>query len=412
MPSLCRPAAVLLPPPVSDDLPAARPRGLDCPACGGGVQRVPRLPEDRVPGAPPSLRRFRCLQKSCSWEGLIERPGSPSHRPEPGLDGDPGSHFGPSEMPQVELLPPEAPEVERERPLRSESTPRKPRSRRRSSLHLLGIGVALAAVALLQSQEGGPGARRLAAADAVPPGQSHDGEELPAGHPWKGQAMNASSDTSASAPDAAGPPWLSLRRDCRWGDPGRNPYRGTVEQALAAARVAPSVADELAARIRARQADERLVIDNRSIRSAQGGARVYAAHGIAMSYGTTMCLGTRVNFKAGHQEAADLYEATDLNGRRIAVMVPDVCGNVSVISAAEDTGGDDPVQQLRAGGLPGSEAARGVLAVADAAPQRLPEPGTLLLLAVAALAVGLVRHGRHATPRSGTGPRPRDGPPS
>ena len=357
------------------------------------MQRVPRLPEDRLPGAPPSLRRFRCLQAVCGWEGLIERSGNARLRSplEPGfdLDVDPSSPFGPAGQPQVDLLPPEHTALAQDRAPRPGLVTRKPRSRRRGALHLLGLGMALSALALLRSPDTpGPLAQLGRGLQGVPLGQSHDGEELPAGHPWKLQTV------ASAAHVALGESPLSLRRHCRWGEPGRSPYRGTVEQALAAARVPPAVAQQLALKIKARQPVERLVIDNRSVRSAQGGARVYAAQGIAMAFGTTMCLGTRVHFKPGHQEAADLYEVADGNGRRTAVMVPDVCGNVSVLSAAEDTGGSDLLQALRAGGLAVGDDGRLAYAAADSVPRALPQPGTAGLVLAGLLAAGMVRRWR------------------
>jgi hypothetical protein len=51
-----------------------------------------------------------------------------------------------------------------------------------------------------------------------------------------------------------------------------------------------------------------------------------------MGFGRTMCFATRVNFTPGHLEYADLYDATDAAGRNYAVMVPYVCGNVSVLA--------------------------------------------------------------------------------
>ena len=45
-----------------------------------------------------------------------------------------------------------------------------------------------------------------------------------------------------------------------------------------------------------------------------------------------------MNFALGHVEAADLYEVRDNKGRRHAVMVPDVCGNVSVLGNRAERG--------------------------------------------------------------------------
>ena len=364
--------------------PVVRTRLLNCPACGSGLQRVPRLPEDRVPGAPPSLRRFRCTQKACAWAGLIERTSSSDGAPR--HEADDGDSLPPFDTPAIGLQHGDAAAAPRPEPSsRADGVQRKPCSRRRGALHLLGLGMALSALALLRSPDTqGPVAQPGRGLQGVPLGRSHDGDELPEGHPWKLKTV------ALAARALPGEAPLSLRRHCRWGEPGRSPYRGTVEQALAAARVPPAVAQQLALKIKARQPVERLVIDNRSVRSAQGGARVYAAQGIAMAFGTTMCLGTRVHFKPGHQEAADLYEASDEHGRRTAVMVPDVCGNVSVLSAAEDTGGG-LLQALRAGGLAAGDVGWLAYAAADSGPRALPQPGTAGLAAAGLVAVWLAR---------------------
>jgi uncharacterized protein (TIGR03382 family) len=50
-----------------------------------------------------------------------------------------------------------------------------------------------------------------------------------------------------------------------------------------------------------------------------------------MAFSNTLCFDTRVNFNPGHLEYASLYEATDKNGKVYSVMVPFVCGNVSLL---------------------------------------------------------------------------------
>jgi hypothetical protein len=59
-----------------------------------------------------------------------------------------------------------------------------------------------------------------------------------------------------------------------------------------------------------------------------------------------MCLDSAVNFAPGHVEYADLFVATDDQGQTHYVMIPDVCGNVSVLKLLEPTAlrpGDTPV---------------------------------------------------------------------
>jgi len=69
---------------------------------------------------------------------------------------------------------------------------------------------------------------------------------------------------------------------------------------------------------------DRLDIRTGSIRAQRSGSE-FDAGNIAMTYGKTLCLNTRVNFVPGHVEKASLYEAADRQGRLHAVMVPDVC---------------------------------------------------------------------------------------
>lgn len=44
-------------------------RRLTCPHCGGSVQRVHRHVIDMMINTLWSVRRFRCLEPECGWEG-------------------------------------------------------------------------------------------------------------------------------------------------------------------------------------------------------------------------------------------------------------------------------------------------------------------------------------------------------
>ena len=119
-----------------------------------------------------------------------------------------------------------------------------------------------------------------------------------------------------------------------------------------------------------------------------------------------------MNFALGHVEAADLYEVRDNKGRRHAVMVPDVCGNVSVLAetadaddSAGDAGAGDGTVRSR---LPDELIYRDSGQQAgprNASVQQVPEPGTLAcVLAGLALAAGLARRRiRVQARRVGTG---------
>ena len=210
-------------------------------------------------------------------------------------------------------------------------------------------------------------------------------------------AANPPADSSASPPAAEA---LSLRQGCVWGQPGRNPYQGTVEQALRAGRLPAELIGPLAERIRARQANDRVSISSTGIRAEHGG-REFSPRGLALSFGHSMCLNSRVNFAPGHVEPADLYLVSDAAGRQRAVVVPDVCGNVSVLSA----GGErrqwprwvaGPLDALYAALATAPDIPDDETALADAATlagpsgqqtgRTVPEPGTLACVLAALLA--------------------------
>ena len=256
----------------------------------------------------------------------------------------------------------------------------------RSAAALLGgVGLAVGA-SLLVLQLGTLPADRLAHPGGVhrlAPGEHFDGEPL--------QSV-ATASPASMALSATDPP-LGLRQDCVWGKPGRNPYQGTVEQALVAARLPAELVAPIAARIRARQPSDRVSISTAMIRSDRGG-REFSPRGLGLSFGHTMCLNSRVNFVPGHVEKADLYEMVDATGRQRAVMVPDVCGNVSVLSASGERARlprwvAAPMVRLvtaLGGAADGEFGVRHAVAV-DGAVQSVPEPDTLacVLLGLAAV---------------------------
>jgi hypothetical protein len=124
---------------------------------------------------------------------------------------------------------------------------------------------------------------------------------------------------------------------------------------------------------------ERLTVATDGIHAEKTG-RVFSPAGMAMTYGRTLCLGTSVNFKPGHTEPATLYEARDHAGRLHSVMVPDVCGNVTMISQGLSR---KDKTLLTGGGSSGADVTwlvdipdggRGLMA---SGPNTVPEPGTL-----------------------------------
>lgn len=250
-------------------------------------------------------------------------------------------------------------------------------------------------------------------------GFSHDGDKLPADHPLllasaAGSPVSDTDEVEPAAPPLPQPPagassaaatadadgGLTLRRHCSWGVPGRNPYKGSVELALRTARVPESVVRRIAEDVAAKRTTDRLSISNGSIR-ADGSGRRFDPTQVAMTYGRTLCVDTRVNFKKNHVERADLYEAADSKGNMVAVMVPDVCGNVSVLSEvaeADDLQGAEAARQEgRSSGLrrlpnalvyndAGGNGAGARQAASRVASNAVPTPGTLLCTLTALVA--------------------------
>ena len=227
-------------------------------------------------------------------------------------------------------------------------------------------------------------------------GEAFDGDALPTAHPlWTLAAYDAE------------PPPLTLRRFCAWARPGRMPYRGTADEALRAAQLPAEVRRQIGAAIARGQATDRLTIGNDTIRAVSSKTEFDPAQ-IAMTYGRTLCLGTRVNFKPGHVESANLFQATDTDGRVYSVMVPDACGNVSVIKARgpalPGTGGSghaarDPLDP----GDPGDPGTRTTHTAMTDKPNEVPTPGTF---ALSVLALGIGAALRRRAHREGAARRP------
>lgn len=317
-----------------------------CPACAAEIRRVPRTEQDRSGPYAAAMRRYRCSAAACGWEGLLPRQ-APSHRTPP----DRWQRL----RAWLALLRPSLP------------------------VALAAVaGMVFAAVATLGvTTWRGPATASGPKPVWLAPGQHHEGVAVAAQHPLLQQPD----------PEAPEVERLALRQGCAWGTPGRNPYRGTVEQALVTAKLPPEVVQRVAMKVRNGQPDDRLEIRNEGIRGSQG-EREFDPNNVALTYGHTMCLNARVNFKPGHVERATLYEAADNKGQLHSVMVPDVCGNVSVLGArmerkrprvavlAEGPHAGPRLLRLRA--LDGEEDP----------PLSVPEPATLGLVLLGLVAAG------------------------
>lgn len=330
-----------------------------CARCGGVVKRVHRQAHELRLGSGAGMRRYACAAQGCGWQGLLPRHGrTASHRKHRTLRLRRHSWL----VPLVLLV-------------------------------VVGVGVAAVTIKALRPD---------AAAPFAPAGESHYGRPLPAAHPLQVKFIEqlAAAPASDVLTPAAG---LTLRRQCSWGRPGGNPYKGTVEQALQAAGLPAEVVQAIALQVKNGQAVDRLDIRNGSIR-AVGSGRLFDPENVAMTYGKTLCLGTRVNFVHDHVEKASLYEAADAEGQKVAVMVPDVCGNVSVIGQL--THGR---KKQMASGTP--DEVRWLPAQLDWDPKHanrevdgrhtVPEPQTLL---IAALALALLAWQRRRRLAATSGP--------
>ena len=301
-----------------------------------------RQPSDRAALVAGRFWRYRCQTAGCGWQGLV--------------DG-------------LALSVPATPA----RPAVSQIV-------RKLAAALLA-GVALAASAVLLGTH----------ADAGWPDRPE--QPLAVGESDDGQAVRVLTPSAPPSPGAALP--LALRRGCAWGKPGRNPYQGTVAQALTAARLPADLVGPLADKIRRRETTDRVLISSAAIRTV-GSQREFSPKGFSMAFGHMMCQQSRVNFAPGHVEQADFYEVADGAGQKVAVMVPDVCGNVAVLSAAAER---DPVRRLLARtvallqrafweGSTAGEPAPAFAVGGIGRPHEVPEPGTLGCV-IAALAAWL-----------------------
>jgi hypothetical protein len=255
-----------------------------CARCGSAARRAHRDRDTRRAAAASGLRRYRCTAEGCDWQGLLPRLSRAQAR----------SGIG--------------------------AVQRQWRRWAWPAAAMAALGLAAAAV-VRQGVSGPP------PLPVVPAGESHYGRPLNDAHP-----LQVKFDTALAATQPGDPvPGLSLRQHCAWGRPGGNPYRGTVTEALQAAGLPAEVVADIAGQVRKGEVLERLTIAIDGIHAAKSG-RVFSPAGMAMTYGRTLCLGTHVNFAPGHTEPASLYEARDSRGRLHSVMVPDVCGNVTMIS--------------------------------------------------------------------------------
>ena len=266
-----------------------------CPRCGGKTTRVHRRATDHWFAAArrEPVLRFECRSAACGWSGL--------------------------------RAPDAAPGGDRRRPLVA------------GALLALLVGAAAVGLVAITADRWLPGsdaepASAQGTAALRPQFQDAATQVPPAG--WHAVGEILPSDDARHVGHAAG---LQLRHGCTWGVPGRDPYRGTAEQALQAAGLPADAVRAIAQRIRSGESDGVVTLAREGIQSADG-QRQFGRRLVASTYGMTLCFDTLVNFAEGHVERAPLFEFTSADGRRFSVIVPEVCGNVGVISDQPSAG--------------------------------------------------------------------------
>lgn len=337
-----------------------------CPQCGSTLRRVPRREPDRVGHFASAMRRYQCVVEACAWEGLLPRQRSTgstrsSAGAAPGAAAAAGGLARRGWPAAARLL--------------------------RKAWPLLAASAAAAGITLLAVHEGSFWQHGQAAHGPAPqplaPGEHHEGVALSPQHPL--------AKPEQGPMPAPGVERLALRQGCAWGKPGTNPYRGTVDQALLTAKLPPEVVQRIAHKVQAGQPDDRLAITNAGIRTGRDD-REFEPRNVAMTYGHTLCVNTRVNFPAGHQEQASLYEAADKSGNLYSVMVPDVCGNVSVLGARMERNRKRvPLAALAQTPHAAPPLLRLLSGDAGDIARPVPEPGTLACALAALAALGAAR---------------------
>lgn len=318
-----------------------------CPACGRKVRRVHRTEDDMESRFAESMARYRCVNERCGWNDLL-----PMHLPA--------------------AAPRARPRIGRRRAPIGFSGVRNAGRQLLRAWPLLLAGVATAVVVSYRLPSNASPATDAHSTLPLKTGEHHDGVEITADHPL----LKAAQDPVSSA----GVQRLSLKQGCAWGLPGRNPYRGSVEQALVTAKLPAEVIQRISGKVSAGQLDDRLEITNAGIRSERDEQREFESRNVAMTYGNTLCVNTRVNFKRGHVERASLYEAADNKGNLYSVMVPDVCGNVSVLGARMERKRKRIPLAVLAETQHGAPALmRLVSGAEDEEARTVPEPGSLVL---------------------------------
>lgn len=125
----------------------------------------------------------------------------------------------------------------------------------------------------------------------------------------------------------------AMLSNCSWNSPGRNPYRGSVSEAVSRYVDIPApVRSELIAKIQSGRADDLAII----MRDSVAGKFDYSPHLTSMHFGQrTVCeYVTRDNWAPTRREPASVY----CSGEH-CLIVPKICGNISRVRRIVGGGG-------------------------------------------------------------------------
>lgn len=263
-----------------------------CPECGRKVSRVHRHLRDRLMSLVLRVHRYRCTSPECGWEGVVSIPRPPSK---------PRHWFA----------------------WATSST---------TSWGARAAWILVGAVCIAAPIEGGryllERQRERAAAAATASLRKAEPQLLA---PLPGEDVEGLLLAAQETPVPGRGKPLERRAGCLWGVPGGNPYKGTVRQVLNGAKLPQEVVGKIDAMVVSGRKTGRVEITSKGIWTEDGG-RHFDSNVVAMGFGNTLCLNTKVNFRSAHVEKADLYETTDSTGAKYSVMVPYVCGNVAVLA--------------------------------------------------------------------------------
>jgi hypothetical protein len=298
---------------------------MHCPVCRNVVERVHRHPLERFISVFYLIHRYRCVQPDCGWEGTLHRDGTevdPDHARKAAFSRLFWFLLGAAMLYAGQMAVRYYPELTH------------PQDK---TLPIFALYEEDTPIRVLR-------------------GQDQPGEQL------------AKDDPRGIDNDSK----LKIRKGCVWGVAGRNPYKGTVADALAGTGLPREVILKFDDMVKQGLVTARLDITNQGI-VTEDDKKNFGKTAASMAFGDTLCFNTRVNFRNGHVEQADLYEATDSRGEGYAIMIPYACNNVSVLGKRKRNGN---------GGGNGGDS--------------IPEPRVVLLFALGLLIMGALTRRRQA----------------